>query len=364
MTSVPDIDMTPKGLVNDDGNYVLQHEDIANLLKYVWSGVLLPVTVAAYQDRLQLSDDTVDKLSDVIQPLLEAYDTAQQNCLEFHDETYPNIVDLSNDAFAYAQTAGGSIDDSYYGMDGIDAIIDQQVDDIKDLQKRAQGAVAELKNFESLTQTDQNTLNTRNSAVKDKLFAELGSLEDLDEELKKYRKEMSEDMAECEHDRVIAQTSAAYVWLFPFGTIAAASVAAIYTGKADSLERRIKEVQDIIAKDEQKKKDETRLIADLTAIDTDLKSVRDQIQPCIKVLETMQGVWSAIAGDLNTIKELLDEDFKLANEAVANLQATKLVNDWNELKVSVDKYRQVAYVADVPSISMDDYVAELHEARK
>ena len=68
-------------------------------------------------------------------------------------------------------------------------------------------------------------------------------------------------------DRVIAQTSAAYVWLFPFGTIAAASVAAIYTGKADALERRIKEVQDIIAKDEQKKKDETRLIADLTAID-------------------------------------------------------------------------------------------------
>ena len=67
---------------------------------------------------------------------------------------------------------------------------------------------------------------------------------------------------------------------------------------------------------------------------TDLKSVRDQIQPCIKVLETMQGVWSAIAGDLNTIKELLEKDFKLANEAVAKLQATKLVNDWNELKVS------------------------------
>ena len=75
MTSVPNIDMSPKDLVNSDGNYVLQHEDIANLLKYVWSGVLLPVTVPDYQDRLQLSTDTVDKLSEVIESLLAAYDT-------------------------------------------------------------------------------------------------------------------------------------------------------------------------------------------------------------------------------------------------------------------------------------------------
>ncbi|KAL1733773.1 hypothetical protein EV714DRAFT_203972 [Schizophyllum commune] len=359
MTSVPNIDMSPKDLVNSDGNYVLQHEDIANLLKYVWSGVLLPVTVPDYQDRLQLSTDTVDKLSDVIEPLLDAYGTAQKNCLKFKDETYPGIVDLSNDVFAYAQTAGGTIDDSYY-----DALIDQQAGEIERLQARATGAVADLKTFESLTQKDQSTLSTRSSAVHDKLVAELGSLKDLDAEMEKYHKEMSADMDECEHDRVIAQTSAAYVWVFPIGTIAAATVAAIYMGKVDALERRIKEVKDLIAKDEQKKRDETRLSLDLKAIGNDLQSVQEKIQPCIKVLETMQGVWSAIAGDLNTIKELLEKDFKLANEAVAKLQATKLVNDWNELKVSVDKYRQVAYVSDVSTVTMDEYVTQLHEASK
>ncbi|KAI5828601.1 hypothetical protein K523DRAFT_306827 [Schizophyllum commune Tattone D] len=382
MTSVPNIDMSPKDLVNSDGNYVLQHEDIANLLKYVWSGVLLPVT---YQDRLQLLTDTVNKLSDVIEPLLAAYGTAQRNCLKFKDETYPGIVDLSNDVFAYAQTAGGTIDDSYYAAilnwirelnectdpgtqkelrQGIDTLIDQKAGEIERLQARATGAVADLKTFESLTQKDQNTLSTRSSAVNDKLVAELGSLKDLDAEMEKYHKEMSADMDECEHDRVIAQTSAAYVWVFPIGTIAAATVAAIYMGKVDVLERRISEVKDLIAKDEQKKRDETRLSLDLKAIGNDLQSVQEKIQPCIKVLETMQGVWSSIAGDLNTIKELLEKDFKLANEAVAKLQATKLVNDWNELKVSVDKYRQVAYVSDVSTASMDEYVAQLHEASK
>ncbi|KAL1682859.1 hypothetical protein EV122DRAFT_273844 [Schizophyllum commune] len=371
MTSVPDIDMSPKDLVNSDGNYVLQHEDIANLLKYVWSGVLLPVTVPDYQDRLQLSTDTVDKLSDVIEPLLEAYGTAQKNCLKFKDETYPGIVDLSNDVFAYAQTAGGTIDDSYYAailnwIRELNECTDQGTQ--QELRQgggnRATGAVADLKTFESLTQKDQNTLSTRSSAVHDKLVAELGSLKDLDAEMEKYHKEMSADMDECEHDRVIAQTSAAYVWVFPIGTIAAATVAAIYMGKVDVLERRIREVKDLIAKDEQKKRDETRLSLDLKAIGNDLQSVQEKIQPCIKVLETMQGVWSAIAGDLNTIKELLEKDFKLANEAVAKLQATKLVNDWNELKVSVDKYRQVAYVSDVSTVTMDEYVAQLHEASK
>ncbi|KAI5892176.1 uncharacterized protein SCHCODRAFT_01125215 [Schizophyllum commune H4-8] len=385
MTSVSDIDMTPKGLVNDDGNYVLQHEDIANLLKYVWSGVLLPVTVSAYQDRLNLSTDTVDKLSDVIDPLLAAYATAQKNCLKFRDETYPSIVDLSNDVFAYAQTAGGTIDDSYYAAilnwirelnettdpgtqkelrQSIDAIIDQQTGEIERMQARAKGTVADLKTFESLTQTDQNALSSRSNALNDKIIAELGSIKELDAEMEKYRKQMRSDMDECEHDRVIAQTSAAYVWLFPFGTIAAAAIAVIFTNKANDMERSIRQVKDLIAKDQQKKHDETNLSLDLKAIGNDLKSVRDKIQPCIKVLETMEGVWSAIAGDLSTIKELLARDFRSAGEAMAKLEAKKLVNDWNELKVSIDKYRQVAYVADVSTVTMDEYVVQLHEASK
>lgn len=76
--SSDDIDMEPKGLVNDDGNYILQHDDIANLLKYVWSGVLLPVTESAYTQRLQLSDDTAGKLSGVIKPLVAAYATVSR----------------------------------------------------------------------------------------------------------------------------------------------------------------------------------------------------------------------------------------------------------------------------------------------
>ena len=40
---------------------------------------------------------------------------AQKNCQKFKDQTYPSIVDLSSDVYNYAQDAGGTVDDSYYG---------------------------------------------------------------------------------------------------------------------------------------------------------------------------------------------------------------------------------------------------------
>ena len=69
--------MTPQGLLNADGNYVLQQEDVYNLLKYVWTGVLLSVDASAYQTRLQISTDIATKLSNVIQPLVASYATVR-----------------------------------------------------------------------------------------------------------------------------------------------------------------------------------------------------------------------------------------------------------------------------------------------
>ena len=92
----------------------------------------------------------------------------------------------------------------------------------------------------------------------------------------------------------------------------------------------------------------------------------------------MEGIWSAIADDLKNIKEAVQKDFKIANEIVAHMEATKLVNKWNDLKDSgglfvfrtlaladawttVDKYRQAAYVTDVTTATLDDLSAQLHQ---
>ncbi|KAL1682933.1 hypothetical protein EV122DRAFT_249096 [Schizophyllum commune] len=379
--SSDDIDMEPKGLVNDDGNYILQHDDIANLLKYVWSGVLLPVTESAYTQRLQLSDDTAGKLSGVIKPLVAAYATTQANCQIFKDKTYPGIVDLSSDVYSYAQNAGGTVDDSYYVniinwikqlskstdkeeqeelQGAINAVIDQQVKDIQALQDRADAAVAELQKFEDQSEKDQDALTTRSNVVKDQVTAEVGSLDELNAKLKEYRDELTEDLKEYEHDKLVAETSASYCWLGLIGLIAAAAVASVYGDKAAKMAKRIDEVRQLIKDWETKVKDETRLISDLGAIGTDVGNILKLIKPAIEVIQKMIGVWTAIANDLKNLKEAVNKDFKIANEMVAKMQATKLVNNWNDLKDSVDKYRQAAFVSDVSTATLEDLSAQLH----
>ncbi|KAI4527095.1 hypothetical protein K525DRAFT_257482 [Schizophyllum commune Loenen D] len=374
--------MEPKGLVNDDGNYILQHDDIATLLKYVWAGVLLPVTEDAYQQRLQISDDTAGKLSGVIKPLVAAYDTAQKNCQKFKDQTYPSIADLSSDVYSYAQDAGGTVDDSYYVniinwikqlskstdpdeqaelKGAIDAVIDKQVADIQALQDRANAAVADLQAFEGLAKIDKSALTTRSNAVKDTLDTAVGSLGDLNTQLQHYRDELTADMAEYEHDKLVAETSASYCWIGLFGLIAAAAVAGIYGDKAAKMAQRIDKVRQLIKDWEGKVKDETRIVSDLGAIDSDVGSILGKIKPAIEVIQKMEGIWSAIANDLKNIKEAVQKDFKIANEIVAKLEATKLVAKWNDLKDSVDKYRQAAFVTDVSTATLDDLSAQLHQ---
>ena len=71
--STPSIDLSPKGLLNESGNYVLQQPDVANLVKYAWAGVLLPDNADALETRLKVSPDTLRKLSGVLAPLLVTF---------------------------------------------------------------------------------------------------------------------------------------------------------------------------------------------------------------------------------------------------------------------------------------------------
>lgn len=55
-------DLTPEGLINDEGNYILQDVDISNLMAYVWTGVLLATDKGKYMLRLGITSDQFDKV--------------------------------------------------------------------------------------------------------------------------------------------------------------------------------------------------------------------------------------------------------------------------------------------------------------
>ena len=83
MSSTATVDMTPKDLINQDGNYVLQQDDMYAVLQYVWAGVLLPTSPDAFQARLGVSDDTMKKLNAVLESLISQYKTVSNRSAHF-----------------------------------------------------------------------------------------------------------------------------------------------------------------------------------------------------------------------------------------------------------------------------------------
>ena len=66
--------MTPKGLLNSDGNYAAQHQAMYDLLKYIQVGQSLPESLEAYEYRLRLNFlALVYFLWQQLAPLWEAY---------------------------------------------------------------------------------------------------------------------------------------------------------------------------------------------------------------------------------------------------------------------------------------------------
>lgn len=71
------IDLTPRGLLNGDNNYILQDVGLFGLLKYIWAGLLLPQTTGDYSDRLRLPEEMYFNMKSVLAPLIETYNTVR-----------------------------------------------------------------------------------------------------------------------------------------------------------------------------------------------------------------------------------------------------------------------------------------------
>ncbi|KAL1714238.1 hypothetical protein EV715DRAFT_209983 [Schizophyllum commune] len=381
-SDTPTIDLTPQGLLNADGNYVLQQEDVYNLLKYVWAGVLLPVTPEDYQKRLQLSTDIVTKLSNVITPLVAAYKTCSANCTTFKSTTYPSIVAIANDVYSYAQNAGGTAQDSYYAniwqairslanatsptqaqqlIATINGLIDTQVTDIANIKAKAEQVVNDLITFQDQTAGDQTTLKTNLDAVAAALKTEDGDLATLEKMLADNKAQLTSDEADYEHDKIVACTTLTYFWAGPIGLIAAAVVAGIYGKKAADLADKIDEMRSLITDEEGKVSDEKSLLADLNAVDADLTSFYASLDPAITALKDMITVWDNISTQLTNLKSIVANDVQKATAATAALNDAILVAKWNALKEAVDKYRQAANVMPIHKTSLEAISEKLRQ---
>ncbi|OBZ77114.1 Pesticidal crystal protein cry6Aa [Grifola frondosa] len=377
-------DMEPKGLLNADGTYVLRREDIYSLMKYVWTGVLLPTTMEDYKTRLALSDYGYNKLSSDLSSLIDAYKVTQGQCKEFKDTTYPSIVVLADGVYNYAQNAGGGEADSYYAnifkfitdlaketdpqkqadlKKNINTLVDTQVAAIGTLQQNAANVVQSLKTFEENTKKSQDNLKTRHADVEAKLTSANGEITTLQAKIDTQVNEIRQDDEEYEHDVIVAATSATYAWVPFVGTISAIVVAGIYGHKAVEMKATIDALKDLVTNEREELAGDVKLVADMKVIDHDLGDFISLIQPAIVAIEGMIGIWDAIANDLKSLQTLADNDVRKASAALANIVWSKVIRRWNTLGEAVDSYRKMAYVTDVETKTLEQISDELGHAQ-
>ncbi|KAI5829522.1 hypothetical protein K523DRAFT_328688 [Schizophyllum commune Tattone D] len=373
------VDMSPGALVNSDGNYCLQQDDMYNLLKYLWSGALLPLTPADYQTRLDISDSAMSQYATVIGDLVDV----SAHCNTFKNTTYPDIVNIAADVYSYAQNAGGTVDDSLYASifqligsfanttnttedrnkitQQVDDLINVQVQAIAGIITKAETAVADLQSFETQCMQDQSDLQAKERAVHDAITAETSSLSDLTTKLQNDRQTLAADQAAYEHDKIVACTTLTYAWVPFWGIIAASVVAGIYGHAAAELADDIDTLKSDISTESAEVTDDTRVIADLTAVDTDWKSFIASIQPAITAIQKMHGFWSAISGDLTSLQNMVHTDVSTAEAAIAGFVDQKVVDKWNDLADAVQKYQQAAFLTQAQQLTIDQLSAQLHQ---
>ncbi|KAI5834035.1 hypothetical protein K523DRAFT_341145 [Schizophyllum commune Tattone D] len=388
------VDLSPQGLINKDNNYILQQEGIYDLLKYSWTGVLLPITEEQYQTRVQISGDVADKYADQTKRLLKAYATAQKHCAEFKQITYPSIVALASAVYDYAQNAGGDVQDSYYAnivqsvdalsstetssgaMEAINGLVDTQVQAINAIVRQAQSAINALVTFGVQMKNDHTDMKGPQDALTGELSDTIEHFDGLQAQLEKYRAGIKADQQAYEHDKIVACTTLTYAWVPFFGMIASSVVAGIYGKKAAEMADRIDAVNKLISSDESEinagnplRVGATRIAAELMAVDTAINDLHSACLPAIDAINAMVKTLQSVAGALTTLKELAASNPRQANRAIAGIDVTKLVAQWNALAAAADKYRQAANIVEAPAaggepVTLESLSKQLHEQAK
>ncbi|KAL1723972.1 hypothetical protein EV715DRAFT_190513 [Schizophyllum commune] len=373
----------PLILTNQDNNYILQHQDVYDLQKYLWSGVLLPITEEDYQGRLNISDRTASKLSDVIKPLVDVYKIAQSQCQSFYQDTFRGkLPKLTDDALTYAQKAAdGSYAPIFQDIIDIDSAataeelkrlqddlttrISDHYDTVTTFQTKASSCADDLRKFEQQTREYQSSLKQCEVLVHDRTVRELGGINELQNKVKKCREEIKTDTEEYEHDKLVACTTPSYAWLGFVGLIAASTIAGVYGKKAADMAARLDELNDELDRYEGDLKDESSIIADLTAIDGDLEGLLDIIGPAIVVVEKMGGVWQSFAGDFYSMLSEITQDVGTANPIIARLVEKTMETKWSDVAGAIKKYQQAMDVslpisAYGANVSIDEISRQLH----
>jgi Bacillus haemolytic enterotoxin (HBL) len=354
------------GAIADPGTpngrpFLMSRTEWITVQTYVIDVLALPITADAF--RKSLGSGAPSDLSDFT-PLISAYSSMHDHCEIWQNETFPATVTLATDIANYGTTKAPV----YYppilkeadiltndpsnaqAKQALAAILDNLSEQAKDYETKAAAVAAAVKTFADQTQADRVVLvgpdgkGGLTKVYNDKYGSTSQDVQELTKELAAQQLVLKGANDEYNHDVVVAATTPTYAWVWPVGTIAAAIVAGIYGKKATDALDRARAAQDKINQLSSKLAADANLMIAINSAEQGLSSINQALAAALPVIQKIQGIWGAIAGDLDNIVNLIETDIRQALPIIMNLGVDEAVAAWKNVAAEANDYRVYANV--------------------
>jgi hypothetical protein len=333
---------------------------------YVTDGLALPTNQTTFKN--SLGPGAPSDLSDFNQ-LITAYQAINTHCTNWQKTVFPATVSLASDIYDY----GANKAPVYYppilkeanilvtdptnaqALAALKAILGSLQATANGYAAKATAVAKQIQDFATATTADQTTLvgpQGNAGLVKyynDKYGTASTEVVEFNKEIAAQRLILASANAEYDHDVIVASTTPTYVWLWPFGTIAAAVVAGIYGDKAVKALAAARAAQDKINSLSAQIATDAALMSAIFVASTGMNKIVTDIAAALPVIQKIQGVWGGIRDDLANITNIIENDIAKALPIIMNLGVDEAVKAWHNVAVAANNYRVNAYVQQGPA---------------
>ena len=346
----------PGELDTGGDSFILTNKEMHAVQRYVNSAVNLPTDIVSLNKLLTIPYPKPDELD----RLFGTYKSLHDHCKYWKDNTLPSLVDCAADIENYNDKVSiyfGSLNDvltllnsqspDEQVVEKYKAIINEMLATAQSYENHASQVADQMNDFVTKCETDSQELKTT-MEIYDKLYGD-------DSDQMKTMLQQSSDMGKClnnlqkqyEHFLTTAVLSATYVWIFPFGTIAAAVVASIYGYDASDDQKQIRKTMESIRDLRDNIKVYAEVMYDLHQIEQNLGDIKVQLTQALQTIQKFQGAWHAIFKDLKNILSVIDEGIDKAPYNIKELGITNAIRSWDKVAHLAQIYRVSAYITIV-----------------
>jgi hypothetical protein len=132
------------------------------------------------------------------------------------------------------------------------------------------------------------------------------------------------------------------VWVFPFGTIAAAIVAGIFSDKAIKIKADIERARETLEQRLGEQRTRAEQLALLELADKSTAKIEELMGPAVAALDKMAGTWHALAADLGKVKDLVAG--MKTGFSLYFVDVPQAIDNWKAIAEKADAYRANAFL--------------------